>query len=36
MLEIFLREYIEELFKASERYCNPTEIQEHLQKVVNT
>ena len=32
ILEIFLREYLEELFKGYEKYCNLTEIQEHLQK----
>ena len=36
ILEIFLREYLQELFKGYENYCNLTEIQEHLQKVVNT
>ena len=36
ILEIFLREYIEELFKSYEKYCNLTEIQDHLQKVANT
>ena len=36
ILEIFLREYLEELFKGYENYCNLTEIEEHLQKVVNT
>ena len=36
ILEIFLREYLEELFKGCEKYCNLTEIQEHLQKVINT
>ena len=36
ILEIFLREYIEELFKGYEKYCISTEIQEHLQKVINT
>ena len=36
ILEIFLREYLEELFKGYEKYCNLTEIQEHLQKVINT
>ena len=36
MLEVFLREYLEELFKGYENYCNLTEIQEHLQKVINT
>jgi len=36
ILEIFLREYLEELFKDYEKYCNLTEIQEHLQKVINT
>ena len=36
ILEIFLREYTEELFKGYETYCNLTEIEEHLQKVVNT
>ena len=32
ILEIFLREYLGELFKGCENYCNPTEIQDHLQK----
>ena len=36
ILEIFLCEYTEELFKGYETYCNPTEIKEHLQKVMNT
>ena len=36
ILEIFLREYLEELFKGYENYCNQEEIKEHLQKVVNT
>ena len=36
ILEIFLREYLEELFKGYEKYCNLTEIEEHLQKVINT
>ena len=36
ILEIFLREYTEGLFKGYEKYCNPEEIKEHLQKVVNT
>ena len=33
ILDIFLREYTEELFKGYERYCNQEEIKEHLQKV---
>ena len=36
MLEIFLREYIEELFNGYEKYFNVEEIKEYLQKVVNT
>ena len=36
IMEIFLREYLEELFKGYEKYCNQEEIKEHLQKVVNT
>ena len=36
ILEIFLREYTEELFNSYEKYCNLTEIQEHLQQVINT
>ena len=36
MLEIFLREYLKELFRYYEHYINETEIEEHLQKVINT
>ena len=36
ILEIFLREYTEELFNGYEKYCNQEEIKEHLQKVINT
>ena len=36
ILEIFLREYTEELFNGYEKYCNQEEIKEHLQKMVNT
>ncbi len=36
LLEIFLREYTEELFNGYEKYFNVEEIKEYLQKVVNT
>ena len=36
ILEIFLREYVEELFNGYEKYLNIEEIKEHLQKVINT
>ena len=36
ILEIFLREYLKELFRYYEHYINETEIEEHLQKVINT
>ena len=36
ILEIFLREYLEELFNGYEKSCNQKEIQEHLQKVITT
>ena len=36
ILEIFLREYTEELFNGYEKYCNQEEIKEHLQKMINT
>ena len=36
MLEIFLREYLKELFRYYEHYINETEIEEHLQKVIET
>ena len=36
ILEIFLREYTEELFNGYENYRNLTKIQEHLQEVINT
>ena len=36
ILAIFLREYLEELFKGYENYCNQEKIKEHLQKVINT
>ena len=36
ILEIFLREYVEELFNGYEQYLNTEEIKEHLQKVINT
>ena len=36
ILEIFLREYTEELFRGYENYLNQEEIKEHLQKVINT
>ena len=35
-MEIFLREYLEELFKGYEKYCNQEEIKEHLQQAVDT
>ena len=35
MLEIFLREYLKELFNGYEPYLNTEEIKEHLQKVIN-
>jgi len=34
--EVFLREYMKQLLNGYENYCNLTEIEEHLQKVVNT
>lgn len=34
--EVFFREYLEQLFKGYETFYNPTEIEEHLQKVINT
>ena len=36
ILEIFLREYIEELFNGYEKYLDKEEINEHLQKVIDT
>ena len=36
LYEVFFKEYLKQLFKGYENYCNLTEIQEHLQKVVNT
>ena len=36
ILEIILREYLKELFRYYEHYINETEIEEHLQKVINT
>ena len=36
ILKIFLREYIEELLKGYEKYCNQEEIKEHLRKEVYT
>ena len=36
ILEIFLREYLKELFRYYEHYINETEIEEHLQKVIKT
>ena len=33
ILEIFLREYLEDLFKGYEKYCNQEEMKEYLQKV---
>ena len=36
LYEVFFKEYLKQLFKGYENYCNLTEIEEHLQKVVNT
>ena len=36
MLEIFLREYLKELFRYYEHYIDEPEIEEHLQKTINT
>ena len=34
--EVFFREYMKQLLKGYENYCNLTEIEEHLQKVIKT
>ena len=34
--EAFWREYMKQLLNGYENYCNLTEIEEHLQKVINT
>ena len=36
LYEVFFKEYLKQLFKGYEDYYNPTEIEEHLLKVIDT
>ena len=36
LYEVFFKEYLKQLFKGYENYLNQEEINEHLQRIINT